>query len=293
VDWSDLPGFPKAAEARRQIALLGLTAAPPDVKQTEQEYTTRDGAKLRAKLYQPVHPPPDGSPLIVMYHGGGFCMGYPETEEPGCRSFVREYGATCLSVGYRLAPEYPFPYAINDAWDALKWAAARAQSLGADTSVGFVIGGTSAGGSMTAVLAHLARDEGLSPPLTGQYLGIPAVCPPSRMPEKYREFLLSPEQNKHAPLLPAAAIDMFMRGYAPDESSSLYNVLAAPHGHSNLPKAYFQLNGMDPIRDQGLIYEKILREENGTETRLDMYPGMPHAFFLSLPELKSTKLEAL
>jgi acetyl esterase/lipase len=143
---------------------------------------------------------------------------------------------------------------------------------------------------MTAVLAHLARDEGLSPPLTGQYLGVPGICPPSKMPDKYKHLMLSHEQHKDAPLLPSAALEMFMQGYLPDETSPLFNVLAAPHGHSKLPKAYFQLNGMDPIRDEGLIYEKILREENGIETRLDMYPGMPHAFFLSFPGLKSTEL---
>ncbi|KAI1619525.1 Alpha/beta hydrolase fold-3 [Exophiala viscosa] len=143
---------------------------------------------------------------------------------------------------------------------------------------------------MTAVLAHLARDEGLSPALTGQYLGIPGIGPPSYIPDKYRELLLSREQNKHAPMLPAAAIDMFMQGYKPDASDPLYNVLAAPGGHSQLPKTYFQINGLDPLRDEALIYEKILREDNRTETRIDMYPGLPHAFFLSLPGLESTKL---
>ncbi len=290
TDWSDLPGYLKVWEERKQILLSNPTPAPPGVRESEQEYITRDGAKLRAKLYQPTDPPPGGSPLIVMYHGGGFCMGILESEETSCRNFVRELGATCLNVSYRLAPEYPFPYAINDAWDALKWAAANAGSLlGADPSIGFVVGGTSAGASLTAVLTHLARDEDLSPPLTGQYLGIPAICPDSQMPDKYKHLLLSPEQNANAPLLPAAAVDMFRRGYLPDESSPLHNVLAAPHGHAGLPKAYLQLNGLDPLRDQGLIYEKILREENGIETRLDMYPGLPHAFFFPFPDLEATR----
>lgn len=122
------------------------------------------------------------------------------------------------SFSYRLAPEHKFPAAPNDSWDALKWAAANAKSLKADPSQGFIIGGTSAGGNITAVLAHLARDEGLSPPLTGQYLAIPAVGGGQWIPEKYKDKWLSYEQNNDVPVLPIAAIDMFMNGYQPDEN---------------------------------------------------------------------------
>ena len=73
-----------------------------------------------------------------------------------------------MNVDYRLAPEAPFPAAPNDAWDALTWAAANAKEvLGADPSKGFIVCGTSAGGNLTDVVAHLARDEKLNPPLTG------------------------------------------------------------------------------------------------------------------------------
>lgn len=190
---------------------------PPDIKQYEDHYTTRDGTKMRVKVYQPTEPPNRGSPLIVMYHGGGFCIGNPEGEEQTCRNMVQAFGAVCVSASYRLAPDHQFPAAPNDSWDALKWAAANAKSLQADTSQGFIIGGTSAGGNITAVLAHLARDEGLSPPLTGQYLAIPAVGGGKWVPEKYRDRFLSYEQNKDVPVLPVAAVDMFMKGYQPDE----------------------------------------------------------------------------
>lgn len=72
------------------------------------------------------------------------------------------------------------------------------------------------GGNLTAVLTHIARDEGLSPPLTGQYLAIPAVGSGKLIPEKYRDRWLSFEQNRDVPVLPIAAIDMFMSGYQPD-----------------------------------------------------------------------------
>lgn len=151
-----------------------------------------------------------------------------------------------------------------------------------------MVGGTSAGGNLTAVLAHLARDEKLSPPLTGQYLSIPAMLPESVVPEKYKEFYLSHEQNENAPVLPKAAIDMFMGAYQPDEHDPLYAVFNHPKGHANLPPAYFQVAGLDPLRDEALIYERVLREEYGVETKLDMYPGLPHGFWGSFPMLKSS-----
>jgi acetyl esterase/lipase len=288
IDYSSIDNFKKMIEERSKADIAALGSPPSSVRQSEHQFIARDGKKIRAILYQPTSPPQTGSPLIVMFHGGGFCVGAPEGEELSCRSFVQAFGATCVSAAYRLAPEYPFPYAPNDAFDALKWAIANAKSFGADPSVGFVIGGTSAGANIAAVLAHLARDEGLSPPLTGQYLSVPCIVAESLMPDKYKHLSLSYEQNKDALVIPKAAVDMITAGYAPDNHSPLINVLAAPKGHANLPPAYFQICGMDPFRDDGLIYEKILREENGIKTRMDVYPGLPHHFWGAFPMLKSS-----
>ena len=250
---------------------------------------TKDGTSLRARLYQPTTSPIAGSPLILMFHGGGFCMGRPEAEESTCRNLVQVFGAVCVSASYRLAPNFPFPYAINDSWDALKWAAAKAESFGADPSVGFIVGGSSAGGNITAVLAHLARDEKLFPPLTGQYLAIPVVCPQEKMPEKYKDRFLSHEQNKNGPGLGAAAINMFMGAYKPDVDDTVnHTVLLHPKGHGDLPPAYFQVAGMDPLRDEALIYESMLREEYGVGTKIDVYPGMPHGHWEIFPMLQAS-----
>jgi acetyl esterase/lipase len=275
------------AKQRNAAALEALGPAPAGVKQTELQYTTTDGTKLRAKLYQPDSPPKDGSPLIVLFHGGGFCVGTLEGEEQTARNFVQAFGATCISAQYRLAPEFKFPYAILDAFDALKWAASNAQSWGADASTGFVVGGTSAGGNISAVLALMARDEELSPPLTGQYLAIPAVAPnKEKVPDKYKEYYLSMEQNKDAPVLPKPAIDMFMKGYSPDENDWRYGPILDPQGHKNLPAALFQIDGLDPLRDEALIYDDILQSQ-GTKTKVYLYPGLPHGHWGFFPFLKS------
>jgi acetyl esterase/lipase len=211
-------------------------------------------------------------------------------EEQSCRNFTQAFGATCISASYRLGPEFKFPYSPKDCWDCLKWAAENANSWGADPSVGFVIGGTSAGGNITAVLSHVARDEKLSPPLTGQYLAIPAVLPAAVVPEKYKQYYLSYEQNRNAPVLPVAAIDMFMRGYEPDNNDGVwYACFNHPKGHKDLPAAYFQIDGLDPLRDEAIIYERVLREENGVKTKMDIYPGQPHGHWGFFPFLKASE----
>lgn len=290
IDYSNLNDFTSTYLKHGQEAVKALGQPPPGVTVTELQYPTRDGALNRAKLFKPDTQTENGSPLIMMIHGGGFCLGAPEGEEQTCRNFVLAFGATCVSISYRLAPKYQYPYAPNDCWDALQWCAANAQSWGADTSAGFCVGGTSAGGNLAAILAHKARDSKLTPPLTGQYLAIPLICPPSKMPEAYRPWLLSYKQNEYAPFLPKAAIDMFINEYKPDlENGVDFAILNHPDGHKDLPRAFFQLDGMDPLRDEAIIYERVLREESGVETRLDIYPGVPHGHWTFFSFLKVSR----
>lgn len=216
IDYGDIQAFVNMAKQLDAQEISRLGDLPISIKRSEKNYTAEDGTQLRALIYQPATPPAEGSPLVVLFHGGGFCIGIPEGEEQTARNLVNAYGATCVSCEYRLAPQFKFPHAANDAWSAVKWAAANAASLGADPAVGFIVGGTSAGGNLTVVTALLARDHNLSPPLTGLYLPVPVVCGESVLPERYRDRVMSYEQNKDAPVLPKAAIDMFIGAYAPN-----------------------------------------------------------------------------
>lgn len=81
----------------------------------------RDGYLIPARIHAPEAPHSDGGPLVVMLHGGGFCLGGLENEELNCRNFAHQLGCVCVNVDYRLAPEHPFPAAVNDSYDALKW----------------------------------------------------------------------------------------------------------------------------------------------------------------------------
>ncbi|KAL6241722.1 hypothetical protein RBB50_011255 [Rhinocladiella similis] len=288
LNYDDVSDFKAMIDKRNAAATK--KQPPPEIQQSDLWYPTRDGINIRAKLYQPSTPPKDGSPLIVMYHGGGFCTGAPESEEQTCHNFVQAFGAVCLSATYRLGPEWKFPTAHKDAWDCLRWAAEHATSWGADPAAGFVIGGTSAGANITAVLAHLARDEGLSPPLTGQYLAAASLLPENQVPEKYKKFYLSQEQNVDVPVLPRPARLMFLRGYQPDNDDAVWwAIFNHPKGHANVPPAFFQVDGLDPLRDDSIIFERVLRKEYGIKTRMDVYPGLPHGHWSIYPFLKGSE----
>jgi len=176
-------------------------------------------------------------------------------------------------------------------WDATKWAAANASKIGADPSKGFIVGGTSAGGNIAAVVSHLARDEKLSPPLTGVCLLIPALADHSlkEFPEEYKHEIVSYKQNADAPILGQKSVDMFMDAYKPDTKSHLFNIYAAPYNFKGLPPTFFQICGMDPLRDEAMLYERLLREKYDTQTSLKLYPGLPHGFWSFCPTLKSSK----
>jgi acetyl esterase/lipase len=123
----------------------------------------------------------------------------------------------------------------------------NASSLNANPKAGFVIGGASAGGNLSAVLAQLARDEKLDPPLTGQYLCVPAISPPSSVPEEYKPEYLSAKENVSDPVLhqrdgdSESIYDSLIPVLKMDIASPLFTPLANKNGVKNLPPAYFQI----------------------------------------------------
>lgn len=268
-------------QLRNSLQIPQYPPPPEGVREYDVKITTRDGHANPARIFKPTNTEGTFPALIVLFHGGGYCLGDYTIETDHARAVVKAYGAVVISIGYRLAPEHPFPTPINDAWDGLKWVSVNAPSLGADPAAGFIIGGTSAGGSMSAVLALLARDEKLSPPLTGQFLCISSGCPARFMPEKYKPWMLSDKQNANAPGFNSETLRMLQEAYKPVSPSPLFAALLNPNGHIGLPPAYFQFCGLDPLRDEGMIYEKVLREEAGIKTKFDVYPGLPHGFWMT------------
>jgi acetyl esterase/lipase len=96
-------------------------APPSNLTEGDMTVTARDGYKIPVRVYRPTSPPAEGSSLVVLLHGGGFCLGDLSGEEMNSRLFTSELGAVCVNVDYRLAPEHPFPVPMHDSWDALEW----------------------------------------------------------------------------------------------------------------------------------------------------------------------------
>ena len=236
---------------------------------------SRDGSTIPVKIYIPVTQPPTGSPVIVMFHEGGWAMGDLSDEDQNCRLFARDLGAVCVNVDYRLAPEHPFPKGVEDAYDVVKWCSATAcpdsSILPGDLSQGFIVGGASAGGNLSAVVCQLGRDEGLHPPLTGQYLCVPALLWPDSVPDKWASAYCSRFQSTSDPVLKLDENTghALVETLKPDTSSPLFSPLLHPNLR-NLPPAFFQLGGLDPLRDEGLLYERVLSEENGIPTKVSL-----------------------
>ena len=186
-----------------------------------------------------------------------------------CRLLAAAAGCLVLSVGYRLAPEHPFPAAIEDAFASFEWAVANAESLGADPKR-IAVGGDSAGGNMAAVVSHLARDGGGAQPAM-QLL----IYPVTDSAEDTR----SRELFSDGFILTKADMEAFEAAYLPpgvDASDQRISVLKCPDLRG-LPTAYVATAGFDPLRDEGEAYALMMRD-CGVRVALRRHSGLIHTF---------------
>jgi acetyl esterase len=256
------------AAARRLICreAAAVTGRPLPVGSVAD--LTVDGAAgpLPARHYTPAEPGPH--PLLLFLHGGGFVLCDLDTHDQVCRLLCRRAGVQVLSVAYRLAPEHPFPAAVSDAWAALCWAAGNAARLGADPAR-LAVGGDSAGGNLSAVVAQRAAREG-GPTLALQLLLYPAIdrTAPYRSLELFADGFF----------LTRAEIDWFDRHYwTPDDRGDPRLSPLPGAGLPGLAPALVVTAGFDPLRDEGEAYAAAMAA-GGTEVRLRRHPGMIHGF---------------
>ncbi|CAI7594466.1 unnamed protein product [Penicillium bialowiezense] len=282
------------AQVLRQLGEMGdrlgaeSKPATHGTHESVKNITMRDGYESELRIVKPPNPQAK-SPLVVLIYGGGFFTGLNVQLLPWAKATSALYNATVVLPSYRLAPEHKFPTSHNDIWDTLKWVAANASSLGADLSEGFVIGGSSAGASLAGVTAHRALRENLSPPLTGVLANIPPLLDEDIVPEKYKHLYLSREQNANGAVCNAKDLRVWMGWWEPDFHSVDYSPVNSDVPLAGLPPHYIQVDGMDTLRDDGLIYEKLLRDE-GVATRLVVYPGMPHGHWGLWPNHSLSKV---
>lgn len=118
---TDIPALRARLTAAKKALTASASTEASSVLEEDQQIPMRDGNSITIRTYRSKTSQTDGAPVFVMYHGGGFCLGGLDNETLLCRKWVEEFGGVTVNVDYRLAPEYIFPTAVHDSFDALKW----------------------------------------------------------------------------------------------------------------------------------------------------------------------------
>jgi acetyl esterase len=259
------PEAARAAHAARGRALQHPGAELPEVVDLAVDLPDR---RIPMRLYRGALPEAAPQPCLLFLHGGGWVLGSLATHDALCRALAQRLGAAVLAVDYRLAPEHPYPAALEDALAALRWLAETGPSLGLDPAR-IAVGGDSAGGNLAAILALLGRD-GSAPPSVFQMLLYPAV-----------DLRLTPERYprpSEAMILTGATMRWFIQHYLPDAAQRAdwrASPLLAP-SLAGAPPAFLLTCGQDPLCDEGLDYAARLQAEGVQVTALHL-SGEAHA----------------
>ncbi|MBX3269536.1 MAG: alpha/beta hydrolase [Sandaracinaceae bacterium] len=254
-------------ELRAQMALADLPKEP--LHRIEDRAIPGPGGPLPLRLYTP-RSGPDPLPAIVYFHGGGFVLGDLESHDAQCRHLARHAGAAVIAVDYRLAPEHPFPAAVDDCVAAFRWVAAHTDELRLDPAR-LAVGGDSAGGNLAAVVAQATRGD-LGPRPAWQLLIYPATDM-TRSCESHELFA-------EGFFLTRATMDWFVASYLTDPSEER-DPRASPLATrelAGLPPAHVIVAGFDPLRDEGEAYAHALMAA-GVPTTLRCYGSLVHGFY--------------
>jgi acetyl esterase len=273
-------GLRARRERLRRSAVGRFVFGGPSPAVTTTDLEIGSGARLH------LHRPAGATgplPIVVNFHGGGWCLGTPEQSGWLASRVAERTGSLVVSPTYRLAPEHPYPAAVEDAWAALRWVAEHAAEIGGDPTR-IAVMGDSAGGNLAAVTALMARDAG-GPALRAQVLIYPAV----EMYERYP----SEEANAEAPVLTSKQMHTFAHLYM-GGSYGVEDWQASPVralSHADLPPALILTALHDPLRDHGSIYAETLRAAGSPAELRDYGPGI-HGF-VSLPGVVPVARQAL
>lgn len=274
---------PAEAKAAYEAGAGVLEIPKPVLKRVEElRISARDGHALPARLYAPSM---ESLPVLMYFHGGGFNIGSVATHDVLCRQLSHLSACAVVSVDYRLAPEHQFPVAANDAWDALQWLASHAGGLGLDATR-LAVGGDSAGGTLAAMCAILARDAGL--PLALQLLFYPGCAAHQDTP--------SHQTFAKGFVLEEADISWFFNHYVrspADRDDWRFAPLNAPDVDGVAP-AWVGLAECDPLVDEGVMYADKLRAA-GVPVDLEIYRGVTHEFIKMgriIPEARQAHADA-
>ena len=266
-DLCDLP--PDACRSLYRQICTAATVPPADVEVTPHE-ARFGGQALRVRVYQP-RGAAGALPVTLYFHGGGFVLGDLDAYDAVCRQLCADSGVMVVSAAYRLAPEHPYPAAVEDCFAALGWVAEAIRGFGGDPTR-LAVAGDSAGAALAATTALMARDAG-GPAIAFQLL----VYPPAA--GGHDGAYPSRERHAAGPTLTRRTMDYFSRHYfgptakAPDWRGA---PLLAP-SLAGLPPTLLVLAAHDALRDEAMAYGEALGAAGNAVTVVE-YHGLAHGF---------------
>ncbi|KAE8361671.1 lipase/esteras-like protein [Aspergillus caelatus] len=257
----------------RELAEQMNASAPvtPGVSVVDEHITEH----LTVRVYKPMDRK-EALPVGLYFHGGGFCCGDLDSEDPFCRILVERQRCVIVSVGYRLAPEHKAPAQTEDAMTAWNWSVQNASLLGGDPSRYFTIG-QSAGGNLALATAHLLIDQGRRSEINGVVALVPLAIHPKNVPFHHKDNHRSYHECADGPVNTADAMATFLESVEAREDDPSVFVLLSQHLHQ-FPPTYIAVCEVDPLRDDGILVGCALREA-GVPVKLDHYRGLPHVFW--------------
>ncbi|WP_338552420.1 alpha/beta hydrolase [Paenibacillus sp. KS-LC4] len=248
---------------------------------TRTQMISGPASNLLLKIYEPVNRTGTALPALLWIHGGGYVLGHPDSDDALCERFVLDTQCVVVSVDYRLAPEHPYPAAIDDCYAALKWMAS-ASELNIDITR-LAVAGASAGGGLTAALSLMARDQG-GPAISFQMPLYPMIDDRNVTASSHEistnRAVWNRDNNR-------AAWSMYLGEHA-SGTISPYAAPSRAESYAGLPPTYTCVGQLDPFRDETIEYVARLAQA-GVEVEFQMYPGCFHAFELAAPQAEVSK----
>jgi acetyl esterase len=226
------------------------------------------GGEVAVRVYRPETASAAGAEAHLHVHGGGWWMGSLETADASCRDLASESGWVVVSVGYRLAPEHPFPTPLDDVLAAIEWVATNGTELGIDVSA-MTVGGESAGANLAAAACLALRDRS-EVRFVAQWLDVPALdLTLETGQESMREFAAGYGLDR-------AGIELCVGQYVDPDLRRDPMVSPMLGDLSGLPPAVISVAECDPLRDQGTEYAGRLSSA-GVPAEVTCWPGHIHS----------------
>ncbi len=237
----------------------------------------KGGAKIPLRIYQPVEG--NSFPVIVFFHGGGYVQGNIDVYDRSCRNLAKNLNAIVASVDYRLAPETPFPGAVEDGLFATRWVYSHIEEFEGDREK-IIVMGDSAGGGLAAIVAQESKkDPGIN--LVGQVLLYPWVdlTLSHNSIDEFDGYIIS-----------IKLAELFLEAYLPDGQQKSGAKISPLFGDdlSELPTAFVVTASHDPLRDEGMAYAKKMAE-SGTRVIFKNYLQTFHGFLTIYPIIPGGK----